>query len=267
MLRSLTSQLEVHLNSSHVTVMETRIGLRPDESQLVSIPNSAHGGPPDWRASLLALDAWLTAAKHRGRRVEFVVSDYLVHYGLIPWTESVQSSDELNALGRAAFNVLYGEVSARWEVQVEYVDYGRPAIACAIDQALLLEIARLCETHALKLKKVHPQFMRIFNRIRKKVGPDGILAVVERGRCLLACIRDGAWHSVRSLSVGVGPARALDVLIEREVVLQGFDVNVPIYIHSVGASDLSVASKFPNAFLSEDVASPVVIAAEQPAEV
>ncbi|NHZ32156.1 hypothetical protein [Massilia rubra] len=253
MLRSLTSQLEVHLHSHCVAIATKRLGKRAEARQLIAVapPSGAHVA--GWVASLTVLDACLDAAPQSGASVEFVVSDHFVRYGLIPWSPDVQSSNEFNALGGAALHAIYGAMSAEWEIQVEHGGYRAAGLACAMEQALISKIAQLCDKHALRLRKMQPLSTQIFNRLRRTTGNDGLVAVVEHNRCILACIRNGAWHSIRALSVGLGAANALDVLIERELVLQGLDQDIPIHVHAVAGTDISATSRFFNAVLTQDL--------------
>ena len=79
----------------------------------------------------------------------------------------------------------------------------------------------------------------------------GLLAVVERERCLLACVRNGGWHSIRPLSVAPATGEKLRLVIEREAVLQGFDISGPIYVHAVNEGELIGGLGLPNVIWSE----------------
>ncbi|MCE3603615.1 hypothetical protein LXA47_08345 [Massilia sp. P8910] len=270
MLRSLTSQLEVHLHSTHLAVAKTRLGSRKEERHVIPVEDTSKTVSAGWKAALIALDIWLETSRQNGASIEFIASDHFSHYGLIPWSPDVQSADELNALGRAALHALYGPLSNEWEIQVEYSGYGGAGLACAMERSLITEIIQLCDKHALRLKKIQPLFTRILSLLRNEIGKEGLIAVVEHNRCVLACIHHGAWHSVRALSVSRSPSNALDVLIERELILQGLDANLAIRVQSVAQTNISTASRFPNAVLANHlpwlIPASMQASAEQPAE-
>ena len=150
--------------------------------------------------------------------VEFVLSDRYVRYLLVPWHDHIKSTAEMAALGRACFASAFGPAAEGWDVQLDMGDYGAPGIACAIDRELLQELRAICGAHTRRLTVVKPVFMRLFNQRRAEWADAALIAVVEKGKCVLASIKDGNWHSIRSLA-----AKDIASLIDHEILLQGLD--------------------------------------------
>lgn len=239
MLPSLTRRLRIALHATHITMTTTGRGWRPVVGAPVTVrcPVSDHAA--GWKAPLEALRLWLGAEKVFSMEVEVVVSDCFAHFVLIPWSDDVQTGAEVAALARASFDELFGVAAKDWEVQVDMRKHGVSGIACALDRALLQELAELCGKRELRLTAVAPSFMDVFNRWNGKIGESGLIAMAESGRCVLACIKRGQWHSIRAIAAGSNPANDVGVLIERELLLQGMDADVPLYVHKIGGDVLA----------------------------
>jgi hypothetical protein len=241
-LPSLTKRLSIALYPSHVALTRHERHWRRWRHEVSSTNNfacSAVPGAPAWAGQIAALGQALDGAVGPAMHAEVTLSDHFVRYALIPWSDNVQSGVEIAALGRATMETLFGAQAALWEVRTDVGAYGVAGIACALDGALLAALHELCGAHRLRLSGVQPYLMKVFNHCRRRIGPDGMLAVLDTGRCVLASMKGGAWHSVRSLAAGTHADNAIDILVARERLLQGVDSALPLYVHARDAGQLS----------------------------
>ena len=238
MLLSLPKRVTVALSPGHITVVGHERGWRrsPGSAQTFACGEPA-AGEPAWQTPLAALRAWLAQSKCAPTQVEIIVSDSFVRYALIPWSDQLQNRAELAALSRIHFEALYGTQAAAWEIKLDCGDYGKAGIGCAIDQALMVALRDLCAAHGLRWMSLQPYFMRAFNRWRRRIGRDALFGVVDAGQCVLASLKDGAWHSIRTVRAAQDWEVALPVLIAREILLQGLDAQPPAYLHSLDTVD------------------------------
>ncbi|HWW72261.1 MAG TPA: hypothetical protein VN089_20165 [Duganella sp.] len=220
--------MRIELRAAFVTVATVERGWRRKAGKSQTISFSGSGNAGDWVPAIAALRSWMADHKPSVSDVELVLSDRYVRYLLVPWHDHIKTSAEIAALGRACFASAFGPVADGWDVQLDLSEYGAPGIACAIDRELLQELRTICSAHTLRLAVVVPAFMQVFNQRRAQLAGVALIAVVEEGRCVLASIRDGNWHSIRSLA-----ANDIATLIEREILLQGLASDVPRHVHAL----------------------------------
>jgi hypothetical protein len=220
--------LRIELHAERITVTTVERGWRPKtgKPQVIPVPSAGNGG--GWATAVVALRAWMVEHQPAASDVELVLSDRYARYLLVPWHDQIKTTAEISALGRACFSSAFGPVAEGWEVELDLGEYGVPGIACAIDRELLQEVRALCAAHALRLTVIETVFMRVFNRRRAQLGNAALIAVIESGRCVLASVRNGNWHSIRALA-----ADDVATLLEREILLQGLDADVPRHIHAI----------------------------------
>ncbi|MTV40556.1 hypothetical protein [Duganella radicis] len=204
----------MELHPARIIVTPIERGWKPRRGASLPIAVDAEASASNWRAPLSTLKTWL--ADQPRANVELVVSDCYARYQLVPWHSEVKTTAEISALGRACFADVYGSAADNWEIQTDLSGYGIPGVACAIDQALLKELRDIFTEGGMRLDSVRPMFMGMFNRYRKRLGAHALLASIDESRCVLACIKDGKWHSIRSL-----PCMDMDTVLEREILLQG----------------------------------------------
>lgn len=232
MLLSLRKRLAIVLCRTHVAVVLSSRGWRPRSLEPEVFPCTPVVGEPDWLAPVAALRQWLAKNQHTGALVDIIVSDSLIHYALIPWSDDVDTRAERIALSRIYFETLFGTPAGTWEIHADSGTYGRAGVACAVDKLLIAALRDALAVHGLRLTSVQPYFMRVFNRWRNRVQDDALFVVVESGQCVMASRKDGAWHSIRSARVNEQLDTGLALLIERETLLQGLGEEAAIYVHA-----------------------------------
>jgi len=230
-LPSLTRRLRIKLLSAGIEVLVVDRGLKPRASKPQMIPHQPDTHASDWRASLQLLRMWLAEQKLGRTEVDLILSDHYTRYHVVPWHEEVVTGAEIVALGRACFADGFGPVADGWDVQIDLPEFGRPGIACAVERALLEELGMIFSEHRMRLCSLTPAFMDVFNAHRKQFGHTVLLAVIDDRRCVLASVKDGQWHSIRSVSCASDDGTEVSVMLEREILLQGLPSEVPRHVH------------------------------------
>lgn len=195
-----------------------RIALCPDRlivSGGKSLPLQPGADAAEWRA---AVDALAEALKpHRLAEARIVLADQFVRYTLLAWNAALRTEEQWLALARHRFAVVHGAAAGGWEVKLAETAPLGPRLACAVDRALIGELAAKCVAAQVHLASVQPFLVAAFNRVRRTVGNGSCWLVVEEPRRLtLAFIRRGVWTAIRSRRVDERWRAALPEIIERE---------------------------------------------------
>ncbi len=233
MLLSLRSKLAVTLCPTQVTALRLPRGWRPKAEGPEVIPFDAGSDAADWHAPVEALRNWLEINKPIPSTIEYVLSDHFVRYLLVPWSDQLQDTAEIHALAGIQFESHFGESPAEWIFKTDVTGYGKATVVCAIRKKLVETLEALGATHRMRLTSIQPRWVRLFNKLRNQIANDALLMSLELGQCILAVVKRGSWHSIRTLKL---PAEAsssvLEAMVEREFLLQGLDNDVPIYLHA-----------------------------------
>lgn len=227
MLLSLTKRLRIELHPTRIVITTIEQGWKPAPAPSLIIHVEKSKAENGWHPVLQVLKNWLAEQPRVATNVDLVLSDHYVRYQLVPWHEDINTSDEIAALGRACFADAYGTLADGWEIQIDVGEYGAPGVACAIEQSLVLELRTAFSEKGMRLASLQPAFTGVFNRFGMQLGETVLFASVDGDRCVLACIKDGRWHSIRSLSCGVD----IDIVLDRELLLQGLSADVPRHLH------------------------------------
>lgn len=202
-------------NSLRISLAADRLVLRENRSRtsVVSVPPRAHDA--EWRAPVEALGPVL--AGFRNHDVAVVLADCFVRYALLPWNPALKTNEQWLALARHRLAAIHGAVAAEWEVKLTETAPAGARLACALDRALVAEIAAQFAAASVRLVSVQPFLVAAFNRIRRSIGNGSCWLVIEEpGRLTLAFVQRGVWLAVRSRRTDAGWRGALPQLLERE---------------------------------------------------
>ena len=175
----------------------------------------------DWRPAVAALPEILKA--HKSRDASLVLADQFVRYALLPWNETLKSTEQWLALARHRFAGLHGAArAAEWEVKVTETAPAGPQLSCAVDRALVNALTHKFSAQGIRLVSVQPFLVAAYNRIRATVGNASCWVVVEeRGRLTLVLIQRGAWLAIRSRRCDERWRLMLPEMLERESAFLG----------------------------------------------
>lgn len=184
----LPQRLTLGLSPTELSLVRERGWLRPTVVERRCIACDPGFGAQPWDgaiAALAACDASLPAT--------VVLSNHLVRYAVVPWSDALEGDAEEEAFVRHHFARIHGERAADWALR--WTEHGPSRLASAIDRALLeaLKVA------LPRLRSVQPYLMAAINRSRGAIPRSGAwLALVEAERTCVALHAGGRWRSVQN---------------------------------------------------------------------
>lgn len=187
---------------------------------------SAAGAEP-WQSPIAALKA---LSIDRKCRVTVELSNDLVRYALVPWSEALSTAAEEEAYIRHHFARIHGERAKAWAVRASEARAGAPRLASAVDQGLV-DGLRACFPPGGKarLVSVQPALMSVFNRSRGAIPKSGAwLALAEPDRSCVALHMRGQWGAVHSAK-----AAWLPLLERTRLTVDGETPNL-VLVHAAG---------------------------------
>jgi hypothetical protein len=232
-LLSFRKRLTIALCPSHIAVAESARGWRAQSTRPTAFTGEFAEGASGWQVPLATLALWLEKNKPSATDVEIILSDSVARYALVPWSDDVQKASEIEMFSRIHFESLFGANAAQWDIQVDFAEYGKPGIGCAVDRALITALQELLAKFGLRPALLQPYFMHVFNRWRDRINSNALFAVVDTGVCVIATMKDAAWNSIRTVRANDHMASELTTLIGRELLLQGLDAQSTVYLHQL----------------------------------
>lgn len=176
------------------------------------------GSTANWQGAVEALRE-LLAHPNTGRgSATVILSNHFVRYLVLPWSKELVDEREELEFARSRFSQVFGEAASAWAVRLSPAQAGTSRLAAAIDQPLLDALVSALSASALRLKSVQPALMAQFNAWQRTIGNDAWLVSAERGRLLVAWLREGQWRAVRSRPLNGEPV-SLSKVIEQERLL------------------------------------------------
>ena len=196
MLRRSASALSVGMCPERLvwTRREKRL-LRAHTDITSTQPLTPAPGRPPWEPALEALTMILEReALPPGSAVHVVLSNHFVRYLLVPWNEALLGEAERLAYASRAFHDIYGDSATAWDVRLSNDRYGAPAIASAVDKALLDALSGTLSSRSLQLHSVQPYFMSAFNRYQSQLGNRGAFVLAEPGKLVVGTYDQDQWR-------------------------------------------------------------------------
>ena len=198
-----------------ISLAADRLVLRANRARTTMLAVRPGPNGAEWGAALEALPGVLASFRHH--EVSMVLADQFVRYALLGWNAALKTEEQWLALARHRLAAVHGAAAAEWDVKLTETAPAGPRLACAVDRALLGELAAVFSAANARLVSVQPFLVAAFNRIRTTIaGGSCWLVIEEPARLTLAFIQRGVWLAVRSRRADSGWRAALPELIERE---------------------------------------------------
>lgn len=230
MLPLLRKKLSVIVQSSQIKIIESDRGWRKQTREIHLIPYSQNAGDAKWMAFIPQLNEFLKAQRNWFCDVELILADHFFEYALIPWSDELNTREELKSFARIQFTSTYGEIADNWEICLDFAKYCAPRIACAGEKLLLKTVRDFCLSHDVRLTSLQPMLMWSFNHVKACIRGDSILAFVDDDICILLSIRNERWHSIRKVRLDINERSSMVAMLNREIILQNFDDSVGIFV-------------------------------------
>lgn len=222
-LRTRTLQVELAPDQVNLAFSERRLTLRGmrtavSREWLPAVLAGADAAP--WRGTVQALEQALSTLAVRPVRARVILSNRLVRYALVPWSDALGGADEEAAFARHCFERVYGETAAEWELRVSDERDGAPRLASAVDAALPGALRDAFAAAGVCLESIQPALMAVCNDYRRRLrGRHAWLALLEPGSLCLALMHSGRWARIRNLRIGPGWRIELPLILAREAYL------------------------------------------------
>ncbi|MFC3530795.1 hypothetical protein ACFOLG_01215 [Vogesella facilis] len=214
MLLSWHDRLLLAITPEQLVLRHAKAGWRPQFADIALTVDTA--ATPGWQALLPQLEQLLHSRQWQRPVLSVVLSNRLARYQLLPWSDELHGAAEWLALARHSYRQVFGELAAGWRYRLSGSGYGRPVLACAIDEALLAGLQGICERLAIRLQLVQPYLMVAFNLWRKQLNvQDGGLLLAEPGLLSLASFRQGSWQSLLFETLPAGQPGAASLALHR----------------------------------------------------
>lgn len=173
---------------------------------------------PVWDSALQVLDQRLPAMCGVRANLHVTLSSQFARYAIVPWQAGLHGSED-KAYVRHYFSQMFGSVAEVWDICAATAQDGEPRLASAIDAALLLELRKVCERDAVRLKSLQPQLARTVDHCRRRLPASGWIVLAETGHICIGLFVDGRWLSVQTLRTGADWLQELPLLLAREACL------------------------------------------------
>ena len=238
---SLRERLVVGLSPAGVQFARYGRGLRPRLAESVTVPCGDSGAEP-WRSAVDTLARELPRLAARGPVCEVVLSNHFVRFQLLPWRPELRSREERAALALAQYRGVFGAAAQGWTVRLAASAFGATTLACAVDRALVEELARLLKSAGARPAAIEPYLAAAFNRWRQALkAPSFRLALLEPGRLWVGRMDAAGWASVGARRIGADPlSETLAILAQEAAVIDAGATAVPTYLIAAGLDRASV---------------------------
>jgi hypothetical protein len=242
-----TETLQVELAPDQVNLVHSERRLTP-RGMRTTVWNewlaAAAAGPEaaPWRGAVQALATALPARAGHAARARVVLSNRLVRYALVPWSDALGDAEEEAAFARHCFERVYGEAAAQWELRVSDERDGLPKLASAVDAALPGALREVFAAAGVRLDSIQPSLMAVYNDYRRRLrGRHAWLALLEPGSLFLALLHQGRWARARSMRIGPGWGAELARILEREAFLAGPEAAArDVFVWACGLGDVKL---------------------------
>lgn len=219
---SLRDQVVLAVYPGRVCWLRLEKGLRPrvaGQGTLVC----AEDADASWHGAVKLVPEALRAAVAAGANVRVLLSNRFVRYAITSNPDGARSQEELDLLARHAFKRVHGEAAAAWNIRLSEASPGKPALASAIDQALLDALRAAIQSAGASLMALQPYLMAAFNRFGRQLpGRDGLFVVAEPSRICQLMWKDGGWCAVQQMNVGPDWSASLHGMLDRLAMTAGF---------------------------------------------
>jgi hypothetical protein len=215
-------RLIIGLSPSGVQFARYSRGLRPRLVEYGGVGCAESSGEP-WRAGLEALAREMQQRGVAKRTCQVVLSNHFLRYQMVPWRSEINTRRERAALAQAQYRAVFGDVAQSWSVRLADAGYGAPALACAVDQALVQELERLLRQSGAGALSIEPYPVAAINQWRRELSAESFwLALIEPGRLWLGRAEGGNWVGVATRRLaGDAPAETLASLAQEAAVIGG----------------------------------------------
>lgn len=162
----------------------------------------------------------LAATAPQVSATRIVLGDEWARYFVVTPANNTQSMADCMASAQMRFHTLFGEPLAAWQIQAAW--QARQAfLACALPQALLAMLERVCSAHARKIISVHSHLLATCAQFSQQITSNGWLMHFAAHSVQILALEKGLCKSIQTsyLTPDFWPTLgSLQSLVQREAL-------------------------------------------------
>lgn len=238
-------ELWVCIHPRHMALMRTtRLlsnGLKRQivDAQVINLPRNnmdKNHESQGWETVVRSLKHALNDPKWQGTLSTVIISNDYVKFSVIPWNAELISEVEKQAYLQHCFNLAYGEPAKAWDLRMNIPEFDKPTIASAVPIDLVQALHDVYAESGMELSAIYPQLMLAINQTLSEISQHKMaqsfwLVAVQNGRICLMLLVDGSWRLVKNVAVAADFSTQIAALIQREVVNNNLQVEMPILLY------------------------------------
>lgn len=117
----------------------------------------------NWQPAIDALTSTLKESIWHKANMKLVISNSLVRYTLLPWSETILNAEEEQKFVKHKMNEVFGAAAKNWDISLATNTYGLARLACAVDSELLIKLRELAAKNHLKIQSIQPHLITALN--------------------------------------------------------------------------------------------------------
>ena len=177
----------------------------------------------NWQPVIDALSTALKESIWHKANMKLVISNSLVRYTLLPWSEAILNVEEERKLVHHKMNTAFGATAKNWDISLEKTSYGKIRLACAVDSELLIKLRQLAQKNTLNIQSIQPHLITALNFWKKELKNAHMHFIVADGEKLCTVyIEEGQLISLRTeQATGDVSDEVLLANLQREALMNG----------------------------------------------
>lgn len=164
-------------------------------SQTLDMPKPTEA---NWQPAIDALSAALNESVWHKANMKLVISNSLVRYTLLPWSETILNAEEEQKYVQHKMNEAFGAATGHWDISLAANTYGLARLASTVDSKLLTMLRELAVKNHLNIQSIQPHLVAALNFWQKQLKGKYLHFLVADGEKLCTVyIENGKLTSLR----------------------------------------------------------------------
>ncbi len=238
MSRLWCDQIHVYLAPSRVDWVRLSRGLKPAQTEKVTVPCESIPEQSNWASPLQQIEKLAQHAEKTEMHV--TLSNHFVRYIVLPPQTEISSPEEVQSYASFKMREIYGNQMDTWALSISDWDPVDGAICAAINRELLAQLEQITVRFHIKLVEVEPYLASAVDLWRKRfVDKRVYFALIETGRLCVGLWINGAWHNIRNQKILQSVPDELLAILDQEAILSGYkEANEQVYLFSPECPEL-----------------------------
>lgn len=193
-------QVLVVISPTQLNMLRLRgcFGKRQIVSKLSQTLNPPKLNEANWQPAIDALSTALKESIWHKANMKLVISNSLVRYTLLPWSETILNAEEEQKFVKHKMNEVFGAAAKNWDISLAANTYGLARLACTVDSELLIKLRELAAKSYLDIQSIQPHLITALNFWQKQLKGKHLHFLVADGEKLCtAYIENGQLTSLR----------------------------------------------------------------------